>query len=472
MGNELSDQAQRFGGGATSSMMAVASILLLVAAILLFFLLPRKYLIVPFLFVSIFIPYGQVLVLGGLHFASGRILLPFAWLSKKPLRYLRSHRFQWNGVDKALICYALVCTVASLLLWGELGVLINRLGFLYEVFGTYFLLRIILRDRLDVNRTIGMLAVLCALFAFCMVREQMTGRNMFAMFGTVNEFTPIREGRLRSQAAFGHPIVAGAVGATVVPLFVGLWFQGRRWKRIAILGVLSGFVMTLTSASATPLLALVAGIAALCMWPFRRHLRWFRWGAVILIVSLHLVMKGPVWALIQHVDIVGGNSGWHRFELVNQAIIHFWDWWLFGAKNPSGWGFEMGDVSNAYISTAVNGGLAALLAFLAIFWQGFRRLGIARKIAAKRDRQLELLLWAFGAALSSTATAFVGIWYFDQSSLIWYALLAMICAVTSTVVVAAEPENVTGTPLGVPERLLADPSTHDQREAIPRHIFT
>lgn len=430
MGNDLSDKFLRYGGGVTSSTITLASLIVLLGAILLFFLLPRKYLIVTFLFVSIFIPYGQVLVIGGLHFATSRILLPFAWLSIKPFSYLRSHRFQWNGVDKAVICYGIIATISALLLWREFGVLINRLGFLYELFGAYFLLRIVLRDRADVNRTIVTLAMLSALFALCMVREQMTGRNVFSMFGGVSEFTPFREGRFRSQAAFGHPIVAGTVGATLVPLFVALWCQGREWKWTAALGAISGVIMTLTSASATPLLALVAGIAALCMWPFRRRLRWFRWGAVILLFFLHLVMKGPVWALIEHVDIVGGNSGWHRFELINQAIAHFWDWWLFGAKNPSGWGFEMGDVSNAYVSAAVSGGLATLLSFLAILWQGFRRLGIARKAASSRDRQLELLVWACGAALFSTAIAFVGIWYFDQSSLVWYVLLAMICAIT------------------------------------------
>ena len=43
-------------------------------------------------------------------------------------------------------------------------------------------------------------------------------------------------------------------------------------------------------------------------------------------------MKAPVWALIQRIDIVGGSSGWHRYELIDQCIKHFSDWWLMGVK--------------------------------------------------------------------------------------------------------------------------------------------
>ena len=130
------------------------------------------------------------------------------------------------------------------------------------------------------------------------------------------------------------------------------------------------------------------------------------------------------------------------------------------------------------MSEAVKGGLVALAGFVAILWQGFRRLGQARKVAASRgDHRLEVFLWGFGASLFANAVAFIGIWYFDQSSLIWYALLAMICTITVTARV----------PVPVPERAAASgfrpaapeveatPFSPDGTEAAgaaPRHIFT
>jgi hypothetical protein len=172
----------------------------------------------------------------------------------------------------------------------------------------------------------------------------------------------------------------------------------------------------------------------------------FRWLLVTCVVSLHLVMKAPVWALIQRVSIFGGNSGWHRYQLINQAILHFSDWFLVGTKNPSAWGYEMGDVSDAYVSAAVNGGLFTLLFYLAIFWQCFRYIGMARQAAEQEnDPKLEFQIWSFGAALMATLTAFIGITYFDQSIVVWYSLLAMIGAITTTAL-ARVPAQETAAP--------------------------
>jgi hypothetical protein len=257
-----------------------------------------------------------------------------------------------------------------------------------------------------------------------------------------------------------------------------LWCQGRKYMSYAALGIVSGVTMTFASGSATPLLALAAGLVALCLWPLRHRLRWVRWGGVMAVVCLHLVMKAPVWALIQRIDLVGGSSGWHRFELIDEAIKHFWDWWLVGVKNPSSWGYFMGDLSNAYVSEAVKGGLLTLAGFVAVLVYGFRRLGLARKVAAaKGDRRVELLLWGFGASLFSNAVAFIGIWYFDQSSLIWYALLAMICTVTATAKSPVLPAEhaAAGWLLPVLEAAVPtsfSPDAAEEASAGPRHLFT
>jgi hypothetical protein len=435
--DQLQDQLQRFGGGSASSTITPSTAVFLVLTILIVFLVPRKYAIVPYLFISLFIPYGQVIVLAGLHFNVYRTLLPFMWLrvlTTKPGD--PNDKFKLNGIDKAIIAWTLTDAVCASLLWTNWEAVVNRLGFLYNILGVYFLLRLLIRNREDVNRTIRFLAVVCTIFAGFMILEQVTGHNVFSIFGGVPAITAVRDGKIRSQAAFAHPIVAGTVGANLLPVFIGLWWQGAKAKAIARVGIVSALVMMLTSSSATPVGAGAVAIGALCLWPFRQKMRWLRWGLVSSLVGLDMVMKAPVWALIARIQIVGGNSGYHRFELVNQAILHFWQWFLLGTKNPSSWGFEMGDVSNAYVSAAVEGGFFTLLFFLAIFWQCFRRIGLARK-AAEQDHKLELQVWSFGAALTATVAAYFGITYFDQSSLIWYALLAMIGAITTTALAQA-----------------------------------
>jgi len=97
----------------------------------------------------------------------------------------------------------------------------------------------------------------------------------------------------------------------------------------------------------------------------------------------------------------------------------------------------MGDVSNAYMDAAVGGGLLTLILFIGILRRSFRTLGVARLAVA--DRKLEFQMWTFCAALCATATAFIGITFFDQSIVIWYALLAMISVITSATPSATSP---------------------------------
>ena len=88
-----------------------------------------------------------------------------------------------------------------------------------------------------------------------MILEHVTGRNVFSIFGGVPEFALIRDGKIRAQAVFAHPIVAGTVGANLLALFIGLWWQRGKSKMLAGAGVVSALVMTIASSSATPVAA-------------------------------------------------------------------------------------------------------------------------------------------------------------------------------------------------------------------------
>jgi hypothetical protein len=68
--------------------------------------------------------------------------------------------------------------------------------------------------------------------------------------------------------------------------------------------------------------------------------------------------------------------------------------------------------------------------FIAIFVQAYKTLGVSRKIL-ERQRSPAFLPWVLGAALTANAAAYFGITYFDQTILVWYALLAAIAAQTT-----------------------------------------
>jgi hypothetical protein len=163
------------------------------------------------------------------------------------------------------------------------------------------------------------------------------------------------------------------------------------------------------------------------MWPLRNMLRPIRWGIVLTLVSLHLVMKAPVWELIDRIDVVGGSSGYHRYQLVDQCIRHFSDWWLFGVKDTGAWGWDMWDTANQYVSIADSTGLLPFILFVATLAFGFKAVGVARK-ASVGNKNRELYFWSLGTAMFANAVGFFGISYWDQTEVVWYAFLAILSA--------------------------------------------
>jgi len=111
------------------------------------------------------------------------------------------------------------------------------------------------------------------------------------------------------------------------------------------------------------------------------RMRLIRWSVAGVLITLHLVMQAPVWALIARIDLMGGSSGYHRFELVNQTILRFREWWLVGTTNQAAWGWDMWDNIDWYVAQCTSGGLLTLILFVAVIVYGFKRIGKARKEA-------------------------------------------------------------------------------------------
>jgi hypothetical protein len=399
-------------------------------------ILQRSRAVGAFLAAALLIPMDQVLLIGPAHFPMLRVLLLFGF-ARIVKDKLASSRPLFSGgrnrLDLAVLLFAIFVALNGMLLFQEPQEVLNELGNLYTVFGIYFLLRFLIRDQEDVWRAIQTLAYIAAVVAVVMTYEQATGHNPYAVLGGARVANyaklAVRDDRFRAQGPFSHSILAGTFGAVLIPLLVALWWRGRKYRKIALLGIVSATVITLACNSSTPVLGYAAGVLALCLWPLRRWMRALRWGAAVTLVGLHLVMKAPVWHLISRIDITGGSSSWHRFMLVDECIRHFGDWWLIGVKDTSVWGWDMWDTANQYVSICDNSGLLPFLLFLAILVFGFKYLGRARRAAP--DKKTALFMWALGSALFANAVAFFGISFYDQTMVAWYALLAMIPAAIS-----------------------------------------
>lgn len=428
-----------FGGGSPDTHITALALCITVLASLLILVLPRKYVIVPFLFVGLLVYMSQDVVIAGLHFQVFRLLILVGWIRMATDGYFSGKgRFpeRLNSLDKVLLLWACCNAVTYTILWGAFGALVYKLGFLYTTLGSYFLLRYVIRDREDVVRAIKTLAVVCAIIAAFMMLEHSTGRNAFSIFGA-RALSEVRYGKVRAQGPFMHPLIAGLFGAMLLPLFVGLWWQGRAHRFVAGLGGIASTAMVFASSSTTPLMTLLAGIGGLCFWPFRGRMRLIRWALVSGLVGLQMVMKAPIWFLFAKLALVTGGTGWDRSELIEQFVRHFSEWWLIGTQNNASWGYDMWDSINGYVNAGTEGGLITFILFIAVLVCGYKIVGRSRALATG-DRKSELLIWAIGACLFANTVGFFGEIYYDQSVIGWYAILVMI-SVAGTFITPSQP---------------------------------
>jgi hypothetical protein len=387
---------------------------------------PRKWVLPAFLTLSILMSFALHIVLLGQNLMPHRVLLICAWT-----RFLirGEHRgLVLSAIDKALILFCSCLVITETLQVGTAGFIYAVANSGLDALGTYFLGRVLIRDKQDLQRGVRTLGVLCAIVGACMLVEFTMGRNLLNALGAVQDTVVSREGRIRCAASFGISITAGTFGAVLVPFFIACWWQEGSMKKWAIPGCIASTVVTLASSSASPLSTYLLAIIGMVAWPWRSHMRKIRWATVAALVVLHFIMNGPVWALIARVQIVPGASAYHRFNLIDTFVRHIDEWWLYGVTATDKWGWDMDDVANQYCMYAKHGGLVGLFLFVRVLSLGFREVGRALHVAMG-DKPTGIFIWAFGVTLFAHATAFFGISYYDQTKISWYVTFAMIASV-------------------------------------------
>jgi hypothetical protein len=423
----MEPQNLRFGGGVAATTLHPFVAVELVLAVVLVLLLPRRWAGAPILWIAFTVPLGQVVVLGGIHFTVLRIII-LAGLARTLRGSGASPEGRFSGglncIDKYVILWAASELIVDSVQFMEAQALIANLGNFLDLLGGYLTLRFLIQDRDDVRWTIRVFVFLCLVNAVCMINEQLTGRNVFGLLGGAPLFSQVREGKIRSQGAFGVYIEAGIFGANLIPLFVWLWSDGRA-RGAATLGIIGATTMVITCNSSTPLLGYAAAILGFCLWPLRGQMRLIRRTLAATLIGLHVVMKAPVWSLIARIDLTGSSSGYHRYYLVDNCIRHFSDWWLLGYKDYANWGWDMWDLSNLYVSVALTGGLISLIFFISILNRTFVAVGTARR-QVEGNLKEEWFVWCLGCALFADVVSWFGLSCWPQSEQALSALLACI----------------------------------------------
>ncbi len=383
--------------------------------------LSRRWAVIPFLIIACFVASAQRISPFGLDFTLLRIMVVFGAIRV----FIRGEYqgFKPVALDFAVLTWSFLATVIFVVQQGTFGALVQRLGYAYDAVGLYFIYRMLVRDWRDIVTIGSAFAAISVPICVFFVAERLTSRNLFSIFGGVPEITGERDGKLRCQGAFSHPILAGVFFATTLPLIISLWWTGVQRKIWAVLGTIGSLGIIVCTASSTPVAAVGIVCLGYAMFPIRRYLGWIRFGVFLMLVALHFAMKKPVWHLIARIDIVGGSTGWHRYNLINKAVENWTDWVLIGTPSTVHW--DIVDITNEYILNGIRGGLPTMLAFIAILVIAFWHVGVASRLYA-RDKRRQMVTWSLGVCLFAHAGSFLAVSYFGQITMLWYLHVAMV----------------------------------------------
>lgn len=403
------------------------SILILIFAIVLQLTMPKRYLPITIIITASIIPVMQRIVIAGVDLTIVRILYFITFIRI----FLKNEHlnFRLLKIDYTVLLYALINAVIFIIQWnGSMNSIINRLAHILESFGVYIIYRITISDRKDLQNIYIGLALVSVIVALSMSYEQFTGRNLFSIFGGVPEFTPIREGKLRSQGAFSHPIIAGVYGALLIPTLWGLIDKNisKNSRYILIIGIISGIIILYASASSTPLIAFITSLLLIILWPRRTLLPLIAFYTILSLLIIQLFMKAPIWFLMAKIDLVGGSTGYFRAYLFDQFVQRFSSWVLIGTRTTMNWGWGLEDVTNQYVLEGINGGGISLLLFCSIFFQAFRLIIKTIYYLDQDTNRIKdvRLIYSLGVVLFSTVVIFMAVSYFGNMHNYLYLTLA------------------------------------------------
>jgi hypothetical protein len=400
------------------------------------FALPRRLAVLPIFLLASLIPSAHRIVVLGIDFSFLRILLIAAWV--RVLTRRETRRLPPNPVDRVFSAWVLVGAALYSVRLRSFSGLVGAAGNAFDAAALYFLCRMLIRDWSDLARLAQSALIVSIPTALFFAIESQTGWNAFSILGGVPELTVVREGRLRCQGAFQHPILAGIYWVCLVPLIAARGFDPAARRPAALLGVVSVGVIVWACGSSTPVLGLAAVAGASLLFPIRFHLRWVRWGLVAVLVGLQIVMKAPVWHLISRVNVVGGSTGWHRFHLIDQFLRHFDEWWLLGTHSTTHWGYWMQDTTNAYVMQGIRGGLLTLALYVALLALCFREVGLAlRAVDASRPRRA--YTFALGLCIFAHCVVMLAASYFGQILIALYLTCGAVASLRELRALAESP---------------------------------
>lgn len=384
--------------------------------------LPRRYGFAPLIFAAFHV--GNVEFIG--DFTIHRMLVLVGLF-----RAVGGGFVQWpvkNSLDIMFPIFAIIALLtASAHSTAGYNFYVANLGLILNVCGTYIYGRSYFNHDQWPQIFASVVVIAIIPLALLMFAEKINRKNYHSLLGTTESGVQIREGEVRSRGAFGHAILGGTSGAVSFAICAVLWWDKRKK---AIIGMVSCFIIVMSSGSSGPIASILVAIAGLWFWRKRIYIKRVIWLALFSIIPLELYMNKPFYYIIARVDFAGG-TGWHRCRLIESSIEHFNEWWLAGTDYtrhwmPTGvsWNPNHTDLTNYYLHIGVTGGFFLMLTLIGMILSGFRIILQRQSLFNNEYSKQEFIFWCLGATLLAHTVTFISVSYFDQMYVLFYLLLA------------------------------------------------
>jgi hypothetical protein len=357
-----------------------------------------------------------------------------------------------NGIDRSLLLLYVGSTIIFLLRSSDIPKgQAYQIGTALDAILCYITFRGLVGGMEDFRWFLRNFLILLAPYALLILFESMTGRNpFFSVLGGDVYGDWMRNGRPRCLGSFRHPSLLGTLGASFIPLYIGLACT-RVNRKLAFFGIGLCLLIVWASNSGGPANCAMIGVVGWLLWPARTRMKLIRRLMLAGTILLAMVMKAPIWYLPAKASGLTGGDGWHRSYLMDVSFQHFDNWWLAGMPidQTNGWfPYDLAatggaDITNQFLSFGLTAGVAAMILFFVMLYLAFRHLGKAMAIVRSHyngaDRH-EFLLWGLGAMLVAHIFNWLGITYFDQTYVIWFMQLAAITSLSEECIHSATIE--------------------------------
>jgi hypothetical protein len=400
----------------------ITSITIIITVILSISILvvPRKYFLWPFIVAACFIPDSGRVMIASLDFTPLRICVLFGVL--RLLVRGEVIRIHWNKFDKLFFIWLILGAIIYVFRWGDLGALIYKSGVLFDGLGLYWIFRQGISSWQYVELLVKWFATCAIISALFVISERITHVNLFSFLGNVD--TGFIRDRYRCYGAFGSSIIMGLFWASLIPWFLA-YIKAKSDIILNITAVTSSLICVVLSGSSTPFITVGAILFFFALYRYRAYGRQIALGFCFLLFALHVVMKAPVWHLISRVSIFSSSTGWHRYNLIDQAIKHFDEWILFGSDtNLERWGWGLHDLANQYLFEGVFGGGVTLLVFIILLIYAVKITGAFSLHG--NNVKYKWLSWGICVSILGHCVSFLAMTYFTQMKMVLYLTFAIV----------------------------------------------